>query len=90
MQVRLGHARENFLSTFSARGRQKEVPALIYVTHHIEEILPMFKQTLVLRHGQVLHAGKTQDVLKPRVLQELYSAPLSLRKGGGRFWPVGR
>ncbi|MGZ8454123.1 MAG: hypothetical protein ACXWZE_18725 [Candidatus Binatia bacterium] len=50
----------------------------------------MFKQTLVLRHGQVLHAGKTQDVLKPRVLQELYSAPLSLRKGGGRFWPVGR
>jgi hypothetical protein len=38
----------------------------------------------------VLHAGKTQDVLKPRLLQELYSAPLSLRKGGGRFWPVGR
>ncbi len=83
-------ARENFLSSLSALGRQKQVPALIYVTHHIEEILPMFKQTLVLRHGKVLHAGKTQDVLKPRLLQELYRAPLSLLKRGGRFWPVGR
>jgi iron complex transport system ATP-binding protein len=68
----------------------KQVPALIYVTHHIEEILPMFRRTLVLRHGRILYAGKTGDVLKPTVLQELYRAPMSLLKRGGRFWPVGQ
>jgi hypothetical protein len=50
----------------------------------------MFKQALVLSHGQVIHAEKTQDVLKPWVLQELYIAPLSRLKRGGRFWPIGR
>ncbi|HET9917181.1 MAG TPA: hypothetical protein VFQ89_08745 [Candidatus Binatia bacterium] len=60
------------------------------MTHHIEEILPMFRKTLVLRRGQVLHAGRTVEVLKPPVLQQLYGAPFSLLKRGGRYWPVGR
>ena len=68
----------------------KKVPALIYVTHHIEEILPLFHKTLVLRDGKALHAGRTGDVLKSPVLQELYGAPLTLLKRGGRYWPVGQ
>ena len=82
-------ARENFLTSLQKLGALKKVPALIYVTHHIEEILPMFGRTLVLRHGKVLHAGKSQNVLKPRLLRELYGAPLSLLKRQGRYWPVG-
>src|SRR5207244_9661551 len=42
-------ARENFLASLRKVGRQKKMPALIYVTHHIEEILPLFGKTLVLR-----------------------------------------
>ena len=40
--------------------------------------------------GYFSHAGRTGDVLKPRVLRELYGAPLTLLKRGGRYWPVGR
>jgi len=83
-------ARESFLVSLRKLTELKKVPALIYVTHHIEEILPMFHKTLVLRHGKVLHAGRTAAVLKPKVLQELYGASLSLLRRGGRFWPVGR
>ncbi len=83
-------ARENFLKSLGALGKQKKVPALIYVTHHVEEILPIFERTLVLRQGKVLHGGTTREVLKPKLLQELYGAPISLLKRGGRFWPVGR
>jgi iron complex transport system ATP-binding protein len=83
-------ARENFLASLCKLTRLKKVPALIYVTHHIEEILPLFRKTLVLRQGKVLHAGRTGDVLKTTVLQELYGARLSLIKRAGRYWPVGR
>jgi len=83
-------AREGFLVSLGKLSGLKKVPALIYVTHHIEEILPMFHKTLVLRRGKVIHAGRTVEVLKPPVLQELYGASFSLLKRGGRYWPVGR
>jgi len=81
-------ARESFLASLKKLGAQKKIPALIYVTHHVEEILPLFRKTLVLRAGKVLHSGRTRDMLKPRVLRELYGAPLSLIRRKGRFWPV--
>ena len=66
----------------------KKIPALIYVTHHIEEILPLFGQTLVLRDGKVLHAGPTRSVLKREVLKSLYGVSLTMVKRKGRYWPV--
>jgi iron complex transport system ATP-binding protein len=81
-------ARESFLTSLRRLGAQKNLPALIYVTHHVEEILPLFRKTLVLRAGKVLHVGKTTHVLQPQVLQDLYGAPLSLIRRKGRYWPV--
>jgi iron complex transport system ATP-binding protein len=82
-------ARENFLATLTALGRQKEIPALIYVTHHIEEILPLFRKTLVLRAGRVIHSGSTRAVLNENLLNELYGVSVQIIKKRGRFWPVG-
>jgi iron complex transport system ATP-binding protein len=81
-------ARESFLASLRRVGRQKTIPALIYVTHHIEEILPLFRHTLVLRDGKVLHAGKTAAVLKPQMLREIYGASLSFVRRKGRYWPM--
>ena len=81
-------ARENFLASLWKMGGQKKMPALIYVTHHIEEILPLFGKTLVLREGRVLYTGRTRQVLKPQVLDELYGASFSLVRRKGRYWPV--
>jgi len=81
-------ARENFLATLDALGKQKNIPALIFVTHHIEEILPLFKKTLVLRDGRVLHAGETDHILKRGILKELYDVSFTLVKKKGRYWPT--
>lgn len=81
-------AREKFLTSLGALGKQKKVPALIYVTHHVEEILPLFGKTLVLRSGKVLHDGKTARVLKSPLLEELYGASFELLRRKGRYWPV--
>jgi iron complex transport system ATP-binding protein len=81
-------ARERFLASLRKVGRQKKFPALIYVTHHIEEILPLFRHTLVLRDGKILHAGQTRRVLQPDVLESLYGVSLTAVKRNGRYWPA--
>lgn len=81
-------AREKFLASLARVGRQKKLPALIYVTHHVEEILPLFGHTLVLRDGKVMHAGRTRNVLKPGVLKDLYGVALAVVKRKGRYWPI--
>jgi iron complex transport system ATP-binding protein len=83
-------ARENFLASLRKVGARKKMPALIYVTHHIEEILPRFKKTLVLREGKVLYAGRTKQILKPHVLTELYGESFSLIRRKGRHWPLAK
>lgn len=83
-------ARENFLASLQRLGAQEKVPALIYVTHHIEEILPMFKSTLILKEGRVLASGPTTRLLTPQMLCELYGSSFAIRRSRGRYWPVGR
>jgi iron complex transport system ATP-binding protein len=81
-------ARENFLATLGRIARQAKIPALIYVTHHVEEILPIFKKTLILKDGRVIHCGNTDRVLTGDVLQELYGISFNIMKRKGRSWPV--
>ncbi|MFQ5849806.1 MAG: ABC transporter ATP-binding protein [Candidatus Binatia bacterium] len=81
-------AREKFLKTLHKLGRQKRVPSLVYVTHHMEEILPLFKKTLILKDGKVLESGNTSALLKREILEELYNVSLSITKKKGRYWPL--
>ena len=83
-------ARENFLASLGRLAEQPKIPALIYVTHHIEEILPLFRKTLVLKDGRAIHAGATRHVLTPQVLRELYGVSFNIIKKNGRCWPVVR
>ncbi len=81
-------ARENFLTTLALLGKRTNMPAPIFVTHHIEEILPLFKKVLVLSGGKLLHAGPTDQVLKGGILKKLYGVSFRLTKRKGRYWPV--
>jgi iron complex transport system ATP-binding protein len=81
-------ARENFLASLRRVGAQRKIPALIYVTHHIEEILPLLRHTLVLRDGRVLYASDTRRVLDRNVLKDLYGVSLTVMKRKGRYWSV--
>jgi len=81
-------AREDFLASLRQLGKQKRVPALIYVTHHSEEILPVFRHTLVLRKGKVLYMGPTSGVLRHNVLKDLYGIDFTLMRRNGRYWPM--
>jgi len=81
-------AREQFLASLKDFAVQKDIPALIYVTHHIEEILPTFKNTLVLKNGKVLFAGTTRAAMRRDLLKQLYGVRLELIRKKGRYWPI--
>ena len=56
-------AREHFLQFLQRLGAQKNSPTLVLVTHHVEEIMPVFSHALVLKNGAVLAAGEKSTVL---------------------------
>ncbi|HUJ89040.1 MAG TPA: ABC transporter ATP-binding protein [Syntrophorhabdales bacterium] len=81
-------AREVFLSSLRSIGQNVNHPSFIYVTHHVEEILPIFTKTLILKNGKVMKSGNTDDVLSDRTISELYDISVQLVKKNGRYWPI--
>jgi len=78
-------AREHFLQFLQRLGRRRNSPALILVTHHVEEIMPVFSYVLVLKAGRVLIAGRKAHVLTTTNLAVAFGARLKLQRTGGRF-----
>jgi iron complex transport system ATP-binding protein len=78
-------ARENFLQFIQRLGQNKNSPALIFVTHHVEEIMPVFSHVLMLHAGGVLTAGKKSAVMNSKNLSPAFDARMRLKTARGRF-----
>ncbi len=76
-------AREAFLVRMEAIAREPRGPALVLVTHHVEEITPGFGHALLLRAGRVLAAGPREDVLTSARLSEVFGARVRLGRVAG-------
>jgi iron complex transport system ATP-binding protein len=61
-------------------------PALLMITHHIEDLLPQTTHVLVLDEGTVAGAGEPAKVLKSTLLSAVYGCPVQVSKHGGRYW----
>ena len=78
-------AREHFLQFIQRLGRRRNSPTLILVTHHVEEIMPVFSHVLVLKAGQVLGAGKKTATLSTKILSQTFGAKVKLQLKAGRY-----
>lgn len=78
-------AREKFLRFVEKLARRRGAPALVLVTHHVEEITPAFTHTLMLRAGRVVAAGPRATVLTSANLSETFDARLQLGRTGDRY-----
>lgn len=79
-------ARESFLKSLSKLIRPDSRPAILYITHHTEEILPAFTHVLLLRGGKVVAAGPKARVLTPALLEKTFGAKLRVTRRDGRIW----
>jgi len=78
-------AREHFLQFLGRLGRRQNAPALVLVTHHVEEITPVFSHVLVLKGGRAIAAGRKVVVLNTRTLADAFSTRLRVSKTGNRY-----
>jgi len=78
-------AREHFLQFLNRLAATRTSPTLVLVTHHVEEIMPVFSHVLLLRRGEVLAAGPKGKVLTSAMLSRAFDASVKLRNRRGRY-----
>lgn len=79
-------AREQLLQMIAAVAAEKDAPTIIYVTHHVEEILPCFTKTLLIKEGKVFAARETSEVLTSATMSDFFAVPVHIQRCDGRSW----
>jgi iron complex transport system ATP-binding protein len=78
-------AREELLGLLGGYASSPASPAIIMVTHHVEEIPPGFTHALLLAHGKIVAAGPTAESLTSETLTETFGITIDLSEAEGRF-----
>jgi iron complex transport system ATP-binding protein len=77
--------REELLQLLGGYASDPKSPAIVMVTHHVEEIPPGFTHVLLLTAGGVRAAGPIADVLTAENLTATFGLPIELSSSDGRF-----
>lgn len=81
-------AREHFLRILSVLPSELPEPlTIILVTHHLEEITPLFSHVLLLKDGSSLAQGCVREVLEDDKLSKLFGVPIKNFAFNGRYYP---
>jgi len=78
-------ARERFLAFLERLAAEPGAPTLVLVTHHVEEIMPLFTDVLLIRGGKMQAAGPIRQHLNSASLSEVFGCKARLRRAAGRF-----
>ncbi|HEX9786353.1 MAG TPA: ATP-binding cassette domain-containing protein [Opitutaceae bacterium] len=71
-------ARAHLLDLIQLRTDRPRGPAIVLITHHVEEITPAFTHALLLRAGRVVTSGPLNQTLTPSFLSRTFAAPIRL------------
>jgi iron complex transport system ATP-binding protein len=78
--------REELVARLGDLAADPEAPALVLVTHHVEEIPPGFSHCMLLAEGQVVAAGLLTDVLTADNLSTAFGQAIALDVVDGRYF----
>lgn len=79
--------RESLVATLNELTLEEYAPAMVLVTHHVEEIPAGITHALLLKEGAIVAAGPVEDALTDATLSEAFDLPLNLDRNHGR-WTV--
>jgi iron complex transport system ATP-binding protein len=77
--------REDLLGRLTELAEDPDAPAMVLVTHHVEEIPPGFTHALLLREGTVVAAGLLGETLTAENLSKTFGLPLIVQRNGDRY-----
>jgi iron complex transport system ATP-binding protein len=78
--------REELLARLEDLADDPDSPALVLVTHHVEEIPRGFSHCLVLSEGKVVEAGLLSDTLTSETLSKAFGQSIALDVVDGRYF----
>ncbi len=78
--------REELVARMSDLAADPDAPALVLVTHHVEEIPPGFTHCLILSEGAVVDSGLLTDVLTAENLSTAFGQSIALDVIDGRYF----
>jgi iron complex transport system ATP-binding protein len=78
-------AREELLQLLGGYATAPEAPAIVMVTHHVEEIPLGFDHALLLSNGQITAAGVIEDVITSDELSAAFGLTLEVERKNNRF-----
>jgi iron complex transport system ATP-binding protein len=78
-------AREDLIGRLAELAYDPDAPALVLVTHHVEEIPPGFTHALLLREGTVVAQGLVAETVTSENLSKTFGLPLKVEQADGRF-----
>jgi iron complex transport system ATP-binding protein len=79
-------AREQLLDTLEHLGRSAGGPTMIFVTHHLQEIMPTFTHAFLLRQGSCLAMGQKREILRSELLSQAFGIQVQVTEEGKRYW----
>ena len=77
--------REQLVGSLSDIAVTDNAPAIVLVTHHVEEIPPGFTHALLLRQGRIVAAGPIETALTSATISEAFGLQLELSRNGARY-----
>lgn len=78
-------AREELIASLEDFASDPSSPAVVLVTHHVEEIPRGFTHILMLSEGEMVATGPIDRTLTPDVLTASFGLPLRLERIDGRY-----
>jgi iron complex transport system ATP-binding protein len=78
-------ARERLVARIAAIAADPARPAVVLITHHVEEIPPGFTHALLLRSGQTVASGPISETMRSSSVSEAFGVDVSLTFDEGRF-----
>ncbi|MEV4901365.1 ABC transporter ATP-binding protein [Citricoccus sp. NPDC055426] len=82
--------RETLVRALTRLAADPAAPALVLVTHHVEEVPPGFTHALLMRQGGVVAAGPLAETLTEDHLSAAFGLPLKVTVTDGRYTAVAR
>ncbi|GGR71841.1 iron ABC transporter ATP-binding protein [Micromonospora fulviviridis] len=77
--------REDLVARLAELAYDPDAPAMVLVTHHVEEIPPGFTHALLLREGGVVAQGLLAETLTADNLSKTFGLPLVVSRAGERW-----
>lgn len=78
--------REQVLATVERVLARPDAPAVIFITHHVEEISPRTDTVYLMQRGRFVAQGPPQDIVTPEKLSQTFGCKVFVRKVHGRWW----